>query len=108
MHADHSVRDLVADRVVRITGVLEDVDEGPDAGVTDQGRPSGDRNLHRQPMEGRANGDGARVPVDRRRRLLVGCVEVIVIDLPLSATKTCQKVPAKNVPFAVSRRTDVP
>jgi len=73
VQADYVVGDLVADRVLRIAGVLENVDERPDASVTDEGWPPCDRNLHRQPTEGGGKGDGARVLVDHGRRFLVGC-----------------------------------
>ena len=39
VQADHVVGDLVPDRVFRIAGVLENIHEGPGAGVTDEGCP---------------------------------------------------------------------
>jgi hypothetical protein len=40
---------------------------------------------------------------------LLGVAEKNVIDLPLSAKKTCQNVPPKNEPYAPpSRATEVP
>jgi hypothetical protein len=108
VQADHVVGDLVPDRVFRIAGVLENIHEGPGAGVTDEGCPPVIETFSCIPTK-----VVVMVTVPARWSItgkdsLLGPAAKTVIDLPLSATKSIQKVPPKKKPFLRSWTTEVP
>lgn len=110
VQAGRALRDKVSERLFGIARVFEDLRQGHDPRVAQQRRAVGDRHLL-----GQAGEVTVRVTVPAASSitgpatLFEGPPAKLVIDLPLSAVKTYQKVPLANgPPLARSRTTDVP